>query len=87
MWAERWLVKFNPAAPEAILIPRKTNKPYHPLLKMNDELIQEVSTRSHKHLGIFFSMMELGINTFTIKKEFQRFIVMRQFYFSYKQVQ
>ena len=53
MWAEKWLVKFNPAKSEAIVISRKTNKPYHPLLKMNDQPIKEVN--SHKHLGIFFS--------------------------------
>ena len=53
LWAERWLVKFNPAKSESILISRKTNKPYHPPLKMNDIPIKEVT--SHKHLGIFFS--------------------------------
>ena len=30
MWAERWLVKFNPAKSEAIIISRKTNIHYHP---------------------------------------------------------
>ena len=53
MWAEKWLVKFNPAKSEAIVISRKTNKPYHPPLKMNDQPIKEVT--SHKHLGIFLS--------------------------------
>ena len=53
MWAERWLVKFYPAKSESILISRKTNKPYHPPLQMNDEPIKEVT--SHKHLSIFFS--------------------------------
>ena len=53
MWGERWLVKFNPAKSEAILISWKTNKPYHRPLKMIDEPIKEVT--SHKHLGIFFS--------------------------------
>ena len=51
MWTERWLVKFNPAKSEAIVISRKTNKPYHPPLKMNDQPIKEVT--SHKHLGFF----------------------------------
>ena len=53
MWAERWLVKFNPAKSEAIVISSKINKPYHLPLKMNDQPIKEVT--SHKHLGIFFS--------------------------------
>ena len=55
MWAGRWLVKFDPAKPEAIVISRKTNKPYYPPLKMNDQPIKEVTTYSHKYLGIFFS--------------------------------
>ena len=53
MWAEKWLVKFNPAKSEAIVISGKTNKPYHPPLEMNDQPIKEVT--SHKHLGIFYS--------------------------------
>ena len=53
MWAERWPVKSNPAKSEAIVISRKTKKPYHPPLKMNDQPIKEVT--SHKHLDIFFS--------------------------------
>ena len=51
--AESWLVKLNPAKSEAIVFSRKTNQPYHPPLKMNDQPIKEVT--SHKHLGIFFS--------------------------------
>ena len=53
LWAERWLVKLNPAKSESILISRKINKPYHPPLKMNGEPIKEET--SHKHLCIFFS--------------------------------
>ena len=53
MWAERWLVKFYPAKSESIVISRKTNKPHHPPLKLNDQPIKEVT--SHKRLGIFFS--------------------------------
>ena len=53
LWPERWLVKFNPAKSEAIVISRKRNKPYHPPLKMIDQPIKEVT--SHKYLGIFFS--------------------------------
>ncbi|MCG8048840.1 MAG: reverse transcriptase domain-containing protein [Candidatus Thiodiazotropha endolucinida] len=52
-WAERWLVKFNPSKSEALLISRKTNRPIHPQLIMNNEAINEVN--SHKHLGIFLS--------------------------------
>ena len=51
--AERWLVKFNAAKSESLLISRKANKPYHPSLLMNNEPIKEVTF--HKHLGIFLS--------------------------------
>ena len=52
-WAESWLVKFNANKSEALLISRKTNRPLHPQLLMNNEPIKEVSY--HKHLGIFLS--------------------------------
>lgn len=52
-WAERWLVKFNPSKSESLLISRKTNKPFHPPLMMNNEPITEV--HCHKHLGIYLS--------------------------------
>ena len=52
-WAERWLVKFNPAKSEYLLISRKLNRPRQPSLIMNNVFINEVS--SHKHLGIFLS--------------------------------
>ena len=52
-WAESWLVKFNANKSESLLISRKTNRPLHPQLLMNNEPIKEVSY--HKHLGIFLS--------------------------------
>ena len=52
-WAERWLVKFNAAKSESLLVSRKILKPFHPPLLMNNEPIKEVS--SHKHLGLFLS--------------------------------
>ena len=51
--AEKWLVKFNPAKSEAIVISRKAIKLYHPPLRKNDQSIKEVT--SNKHLGILFS--------------------------------
>ena len=41
-WASEWLVTFNPANSEALLLSRKINKPYHPPLFFNNEQIQEV---------------------------------------------
>ena len=52
-WAERWLVKFNAAKSESLLVSRKNLKPFHPPLLMSNEPIKEV--RSHKHLGLFLS--------------------------------
>ena len=52
-WAKRWLVSFNPAKSESLLFSRKINKPYHPPVTMNNQIITEVTT--HKHLGLTFS--------------------------------
>ena len=52
-WANKWLVNFNPAKTESLLISRKINKPDHPTLTMLNEDITEVET--HKHLGIILS--------------------------------
>ena len=51
-WADRWLVLFNPKKTESILFSRKVNKPVHPPLIMNNEILTNVE--SHKHLGITF---------------------------------
>jgi hypothetical protein len=40
-WSDRWLVKFNPQKTATMLISRKTVKPLHPPLKMNNHDIQE----------------------------------------------
>ena len=52
-WAKTWLVTFNPNKTVSVLISRKTNKPLHPPLKMNNIFIKEVL--SHKHLGLNFN--------------------------------
>ena len=60
-WAKKWLVNFNPKKTESLLISRKSIKPFHPPLYMNDQIITEV--HCHKHLGVFFSE-DLRIITF-----------------------
>ena len=50
-WAATWLVSFNPAKTESLLISRKLNRPQHPSLSMQNHQIIEVD--SHKHLGIY----------------------------------
>ena len=77
-WACEWLVTFNPAKSEALLLSRKINKPYHPPLFFNNEQIQEVN--SHKHLGLYFSTdCSWHEHIEQIKtKEWQRINVMRR---------
>jgi len=52
-WSNKWLVTFNPAKTESILISRKKTPVNHPPLLMLNKQISEVP--SHKHLGIFLS--------------------------------
>lgn len=52
-WSKKWLVTFNPAKTESLLISRKINKPVHPPLLMEGQQVSQVA--SHKHLGIFLS--------------------------------
>ena len=52
-WAKTWLVTFNPAKTESLLISRKVIQPVHPPLYMLNEQIKEV--HNHKHLGIYLS--------------------------------
>lgn len=51
-WADKWLVTFNPTKTESLLLSRKTSRPYHPPVFMNNHAISEVE--SHKHLGLTF---------------------------------
>ena len=53
LWANTWLVTFNPAKTESLLISRKLIKPDHPPLYMQKQHIAEVET--HKHLGLYLS--------------------------------
>ena len=52
-WADTWLVKFNPAKSESLVISRKRPKPFHPSINMANSSISAVD--SHKHLGIVIS--------------------------------
>lgn len=53
IWADTWLVTFNPSKNESLLLSRKLIKPVHPPVYMQNQQISEVET--HKHLGIFLS--------------------------------
>ena len=52
-WADKWLVTFNSGKSGYILLSRKYNKPFHPLILINQTQIAEVN--SHKHIGVIFS--------------------------------
>jgi hypothetical protein len=52
-WADKWLVTFNPAKSESLVISRKLYKHPHPPVAMSGSNISPVN--SHKHLGLFFS--------------------------------
>ena len=53
LWADKWLVRFNPSNPESLIISRKRNKPTHPDLLMYNTVIPQVNIL--KHLGVFIS--------------------------------
>ena len=46
-WSLKWLVNFNPQKTESMVISRKTVKPIHTPLKMNNHDLQEDA--NHKH--------------------------------------
>ena len=52
-WATDWLVDFNAAKTQSMILTLKRNSPYHPPLYMNGLAITETS--SHKHLGLTFT--------------------------------
>ena len=52
-WANTWIVKFNPAKTESLLISRKVIQQVHTPLYMQNHEIKEVE--NHKHFGPYFS--------------------------------
>ena len=76
--AESWLVKFNPAKSESLVISRKTSEAVHPNLNMSNTPIPNVQT--HKHLGIHLSSdgsWDFHI-TIIVQKAWKRINVMRR---------
>ena len=53
LWADKWLVRFNPSKSESLIISRKRNKPTHPDLLIYNTVIPHVNI--HKHLSVFIS--------------------------------
>jgi hypothetical protein len=80
-WSMKWLVKFNSDNTESMIVSRKSNRPFHPPLMMDNKIINMVS--EHKHLRLTISNdghwgkhVDL-INT----KAFTRVNIMRKFKF------
>jgi hypothetical protein len=42
-WSMKWLVKFNPDKTESMIVSRKSNRPLHPPLMMDNKIINMVS--------------------------------------------
>ena len=53
VWANDWLVDFNPTKTTSLLISRRQIPIAHPPLEMNNVILNE--TTSHRHLGLTFS--------------------------------
>ena len=49
-WSMKWLVKFNPDKTESMIVSRKSNRPLHPPLMMDNTIINMVS--EHKPLDL-----------------------------------
>ena len=80
-WSRNWLVTFNTKKTETMIISRKSNKPYHPDLVMNNSKLHSVT--EHKHLGLILSndgSWHKHIDMI-VKKAFHRLNIIRRFKF------
>ena len=53
LWSNRWLVTMNASKTKSMTFSVKKNKPDHPILKLSEQPIDEVSC--HEHLGVLLS--------------------------------
>ena len=53
LWSNRWLVTMNALKTKSMTFSLKKNKPDHPILKLSEQPIDEVSC--HEHLGVLLS--------------------------------
>ena len=80
-WSRKWLVTFNAKKTETMIISRKSNKPHHPDLIMNNSHLLPVN--EHKHLGLILSndgSWHKHIDMI-VKKAFNRLNILRKFKF------
>ena len=77
LWADKWLVRFNPSKSESLIISRKPNKPTHPNLLIYNVVIPQVNI--HKHLGNFISSNVSWDNhlEYIIDKSWKKISIMR----------
>jgi hypothetical protein len=52
-WSDKWLVTMNLSKTKTMVFSLKKDKPVHPVLKLDDKVIEEVC--AHHHLGLLFS--------------------------------
>jgi hypothetical protein len=78
-WSMKWLVKFNSDNTESMIVSRKSNRPFHPPLMMDNKIINMVS--GHKDLRLTISNdghWGKHVDLIT-KKAFTRVNIMRKF--------
>ena len=68
-WAQKWLVKFNPAKSEPLVISCKRFTPDHASLFMLN--IETQSVTSHKHLGYFLWEKNMGNAAFLVRPHYR----------------
>ena len=83
IWATKWLVTFNPAKSESLLITRRRTDLQHPQLILNNQSIENVT--SHKHLGLVLSNDGTWHNhiEFITSKAWARINIMRKLKFQF----
>ena len=52
-WSSKWLVTMNGTKTKSMTFSLKRERTQHPVLKLSENSVDEVST--HKHLGLIFS--------------------------------
>ena len=78
-WSMKWLVKFNSDSTNSMLVSRKSNRPLHPPLMMDNKIINMVSEHKHVRLSIY-NDGHWGKHVHLItKKAFTRVNIMRKF--------
>jgi hypothetical protein len=65
LWSNKWLVTMNASKTKSMTFSLKKNKPDHPILKLSEKPIDEVSC--HEHLDVLLSS-NICLGKFILKK-------------------